>query len=76
MFEALPIVEMGVITEVYADTISVQVVGINFWVTYYRVLQPPGELELVQVPVARVGRALSSLNTTLFAKLTKAAMTH
>jgi hypothetical protein len=69
MFGGLPIVEMGTITEVYADTLSVEIVGANFWVTYYRVMQPPGEFELVQVPVARVGRAIASYNSALFAKL-------
>ena len=68
-YKSLPIVEMGTITEVYADTLDVEVVGENFWVTFYRVLRPPGELELVRVPIVRVGRAISTLNFALFAQL-------
>ena len=68
-YDGLPIVEMGVITELYADVLDVHVVGENFWVTYYRVLRPPGETEFVRVPIARVGRALASLNPAKFRQL-------
>lgn len=69
LYGSLPIVEMGIITEFYADAFDIEVVGDNFWITYYRVLHPPGEYELVRVPVARVGRAIASLNPALFTKI-------
>ena len=69
LYGSLPIVEMGMITEVYADCLEIEVVGNNFWTTYYRVLRPPGEYELVRVPTVRVGREIASLNPALFAKI-------
>jgi len=76
LFSGIPIVEMGTITEVYADTLSIEIIGTNFWTTYYRVMCPPGESEPVKVPIARVGRALASYNPGLFAQLAKLAMIH
>lgn len=72
-FSGLPIVEMGTITEVYADTIDIEIIGANFWITYYRVLRPPGEFDLVKVPVARIGRAIASYKPALWARLTRGA---
>ena len=72
LFSGLPIVEMGTITEVYADCFDIEVVGDNFWVMYYRVLRPPGDPQMIKVPTVRVGRSLASFVPNTFARALRA----
>jgi hypothetical protein len=37
LFSKTPIVEMGPVVEFYADALTVDVIGPNFWTTFHRV---------------------------------------